>query len=52
MNVSLYLQLVANTLHRAGRQLTTFNHQGVIMIGGKADVNGRPVSAYQGTIAG
>ena len=35
-----------------GRQLTTFNHQGIIMIGGKADVDGRPVAAYQGTIAG
>jgi len=36
----------------SGRQLTTFNHQGVIIIGGKADANGRPAAAYQGTIAG
>lgn len=35
-----------------GRQLTTFNHQGTILIGGKAAVNGRPVAAYQGIIAG
>jgi len=35
-----------------GRQLTTFNHQGLIMIGGKADVSGHPVAAYQGTVAG
>ena len=35
-----------------GRQLTTFNHQGIIIIGGKADVSGRPVAANQGTIAG
>jgi len=37
----------------SGRQLTTFNHQHLIVIGGKAaDVTGRPLAAYQGTVAG
>jgi len=40
------------TLVSVGRQLTTFKHQGSIIIGGKEDVNGRPVAAYQGTVAG
>ena len=47
-----YVTAVVCVVVELGRQLTTFNHQGLIMIGGKADVNGRPVEAYQGTVAG
>jgi hypothetical protein len=35
-----------------GRQLTTFNHQGWVTIGGKKDPSGRLARAFQGTVAG
>lgn len=36
----------------AGRQSTTFNHQGWVTIGGKRDANTRLVRPFQGTVAG